>query len=168
MASAANNNNMPNWKASGDFFDVCKCNLLCPCEFAEAPTYGDCVGEVAWYSQNGQYGQTPLDRLNALGVGSFTGALINPPEVSIVCTIIFVRESKMIRPDAVHSRPQSGQPIWYMHGVPCLAGIHSRQGKNFYEDAGGHTKRSIWAMLLITSDVTSHLEAWKCTLRGDR
>ena len=30
----------PQWKASGDWFDVCKCNIPCPCEFAQTPTYG--------------------------------------------------------------------------------------------------------------------------------
>jgi hypothetical protein len=37
-------NNIPQWKASGDWFDVCKCNIPCPCEFAQTPTYGDCDG----------------------------------------------------------------------------------------------------------------------------
>lgn len=37
--------NIPSWKLSGDWFDVCKCNMPCPCEFAQAPTYGDCDGE---------------------------------------------------------------------------------------------------------------------------
>jgi len=33
-------NNIPQWKASGDWFDVCKYNIPCPCEFAQTPTYG--------------------------------------------------------------------------------------------------------------------------------
>jgi hypothetical protein len=37
-------NNIPQWNLSGDWFDVCKCNIPCPCEFAQAPTYGDCNG----------------------------------------------------------------------------------------------------------------------------
>ena len=37
-------NNIPSWKVSGDWFDVCKCNIPCPCEFAQAPTFGDCEG----------------------------------------------------------------------------------------------------------------------------
>jgi hypothetical protein len=57
---ADSNNNIPKWKASGDFFDVCKCNIPCPCEF-EAPTYGDCDGEIVWHIQKGQYGETSLD-----------------------------------------------------------------------------------------------------------
>ena len=32
-------NNIPDWKVSGDWFDVCKCSIPCPCEFAQAPTY---------------------------------------------------------------------------------------------------------------------------------
>ena len=69
----ASNNNIPIWKVSGDFFDVCKCNIPCPCEFAQAPTYGDCDGIMAWHIQKGQYGETSLDGLNVLGLDSFTG-----------------------------------------------------------------------------------------------
>lgn len=64
---------IPNWKVSGDFFDVCQCNIPCPCEFAQAPTYDDCDGIIAWHIKKGQYGETPLDGLNILALGSFTG-----------------------------------------------------------------------------------------------
>jgi hypothetical protein len=66
-------NNIPTWKVSGDFFDVCKCNMPCPCVFAQAPTYGDCDGIMAWHIRKGQYGETSLDGLNLLGLDSFTG-----------------------------------------------------------------------------------------------
>ena len=69
----ASNNNIPIWKVSGDFFDVCKCNIPCPCEFAQAPTYGNCDGIMAWHIREGQYGETSLDGLNVLGLDSFTG-----------------------------------------------------------------------------------------------
>ena len=42
-------NNVPNWKISGGWFDVCKYSIPCPCEFAQAPTYGDCDGVLAWH-----------------------------------------------------------------------------------------------------------------------
>jgi hypothetical protein len=73
LVAAMANSNIPNWKISGDFFDVCKCNMPCPCEFAQAPTYGDCDGILTWHIQKGQYGETSLDGLNVLGLGSFTG-----------------------------------------------------------------------------------------------
>ena len=53
--------------------DVCKCNIPCPCTFAQAPTYGDCAGILVWHIQEGQYSDTVLDGLNVLGIGSFTG-----------------------------------------------------------------------------------------------
>ena len=30
------------WRLAGDWFDVCKCSIPCPCTFAQAPTEGDC------------------------------------------------------------------------------------------------------------------------------
>jgi len=72
-ASGTTTKNVPSWKVSGDWFDVCKCNMPCPCEFAQAPTYGDCAGVLAWHIKKGQYSDTVLDGLNVLGLGSFTG-----------------------------------------------------------------------------------------------
>lgn len=48
-------NNIPKWKASGDWFDVCKCNIACPCEFAQAPTYEECEGILAYHINKGNY-----------------------------------------------------------------------------------------------------------------
>ena len=58
--------NIPKWKVSGDWFDVCKCSIPCPCEFAQTPTYGDCDGVLAYHIKNGDYGKISLDGLNAL------------------------------------------------------------------------------------------------------
>jgi hypothetical protein len=65
---------VPKWKASGDFFDVCSCNIACPCTFAQAPTYGDCEGVLAYHIKNGYYGdETSLDGLNVLALSYFKG-----------------------------------------------------------------------------------------------
>ena len=61
------------WMVSGGWFDVCKCNIPCPCEFAQTPTFGDCDGVLVYHIHKGQYGETPLDGLNVLALGSFTG-----------------------------------------------------------------------------------------------
>jgi hypothetical protein len=71
--TATTQEKVPNWKVSGDWFDVCKCTIPCPCEFAQAPTYGDCDGILAYNIKKGNYGETPLDGLNVLAIGSFTG-----------------------------------------------------------------------------------------------
>jgi hypothetical protein len=65
--------NAPKWTASGDWFDVCKCNVPCPCEFAQAPTYDDCDGVMAYNIKKGSYGETSLDGLNVLALVSFKG-----------------------------------------------------------------------------------------------
>ena len=44
---------VPRWYARGDWFDVCKCNVPCPCTFAQAPSYGDCEGVLAWHIREG-------------------------------------------------------------------------------------------------------------------
>ena len=57
---------IPNWRVSEDWFDVCKCNIPCPCEFAQTPTYEECDGVLAYNIKKGSYGQTVLDGLNIL------------------------------------------------------------------------------------------------------
>ncbi len=64
---------IPQWRAAGDWFDVCKCTIPCPCTFAQAPTYGDCEGILAWHIRNGHYGDVSLDGLNVVALGSFQG-----------------------------------------------------------------------------------------------
>jgi hypothetical protein len=71
--ATTNTNTIPRWKASGDWFDVCKCNIPCPCEFAQAPTYEECDGILAYHIKKGNYGDIPLDDLNVLALGSFKG-----------------------------------------------------------------------------------------------
>jgi hypothetical protein len=70
---AANTTNIPQWKVFGDFLDVCNCNIPCPCTFAQAPTYGECEGVMAYHIKKGYYGNTSLDGLNVVGVDYFKG-----------------------------------------------------------------------------------------------
>jgi hypothetical protein len=63
----------PSWHASGDWFDVCSCDIPCPCEFAQAPTGNHCHGVLAWHVREGRYGEVPLDGLNVVAIGDFEG-----------------------------------------------------------------------------------------------
>ena len=47
---------VPAWHLEGDWFDVCKCTIPCPCTFAQAPSEGDCEGILAWHIGKGHYG----------------------------------------------------------------------------------------------------------------
>ena len=61
------------WSLSGDWFDVCKCNIPCPCTFAQTPSYGDCDGVLVYHIRKGQYGEISLDELNVLALSYFKG-----------------------------------------------------------------------------------------------
>jgi hypothetical protein len=41
---------VPAWRLAGDWFDICSCNIPCPCEFAQAPTNNACTGMLAWHA----------------------------------------------------------------------------------------------------------------------
>lgn len=64
---------VPRWSLRGDWFDVCKCNIPCPCTFAQPPTFGDCDGVLAFHVREGRYGRVRLDGLNLVMVGYFNG-----------------------------------------------------------------------------------------------
>jgi hypothetical protein len=64
---------IPRWNLSGDWFDVCNCNIPCPCIFAQAPSYGDCEGVLAYRIKKGRYGEISLDGLSVLALSYFKG-----------------------------------------------------------------------------------------------
>jgi hypothetical protein len=64
---------VPQWRVAGDWFDVCKCTIPCPCTFAQAPSEGDCEGILAWHIREGHYGDVRLDGLNVVALGYFEG-----------------------------------------------------------------------------------------------
>lgn len=64
---------IPPWHAAGDWFDVCSCNVPCPCVFAQPPTDNACDGILAWHIREGRYGDVELDGLNVLAVSHFQG-----------------------------------------------------------------------------------------------
>ena len=66
-------NDVPDWSMKGDWFDVCSCNVPCPCGFAQAPTNNHCEGVLAYRIREGRYGGVALDGLNVLMLGMFDG-----------------------------------------------------------------------------------------------
>lgn len=64
---------VPQWHATGDWFDVCSCDIPCPCEFAQPPTDNVCQGVLAWHIREGDYGTVPLGGLSVVAIGDFEG-----------------------------------------------------------------------------------------------
>jgi hypothetical protein len=61
------------WHVEGDWFDVCKCSIPCPCTFAQSPSFGDCDGVLAYHIKKGHYNEVSLEGLNLLALGHFEG-----------------------------------------------------------------------------------------------
>jgi hypothetical protein len=88
---------VPKWKTSGDFFDVCSCNIPCPCTFAQTPTYGDCETVLAYHIKNGYYGETSLDGLNVLALSYFKGNIGAGETKSSIASFVDERANRQQR-----------------------------------------------------------------------
>ena len=54
------------WQISGDYFEACSCDSVCPCPtsgMAARPTKGACDVGLVFHVERGQYGGTKLDGL---------------------------------------------------------------------------------------------------------
>jgi hypothetical protein len=60
------------WRISGDYFENCNCDVLCPCvasplgPLAAQPTGGACEAPLAFHIDSGAYGDVQLEGLNAV------------------------------------------------------------------------------------------------------
>jgi hypothetical protein len=68
----------PAWSATGDYFETCTCDYLCPClssNLTAPPTKGDCVFAFAFRVDQGRFGEVPLDGLCFALAGVAPGAM---------------------------------------------------------------------------------------------
>jgi hypothetical protein len=57
----------PEWKISGDYFEACSCDSVCPCPtsgMAARPTQGSCDAGLVFHVERGSHGATRLDGLS--------------------------------------------------------------------------------------------------------
>src|SRR5437868_4196338 len=57
----------PNWQLSGDYFETCSCDYVCPCvltNMAGRPTNGDCNFAMVFEIDRGELNNVKLDGLN--------------------------------------------------------------------------------------------------------
>jgi hypothetical protein len=74
---------IPRWHVKGDWFDVCRCSIPCPCTFAQPPTFEECDGVLAWHVREGRYGDVVLNGLNVLALAYFKGNVWTGAKVSL-------------------------------------------------------------------------------------
>ena len=69
----------PTWKISGDYFEACSCDSVCPCPtsgLAARPTQGYCDAGLVFHVERGVYGATKLDGLSFAVLLHTPGAMI--------------------------------------------------------------------------------------------
>jgi len=69
------------WQLSGDYFENCNCDVVCPCLVSTAapltskPTQGTCDVALVFHIDKGRYDQVSLDGLNVAVVGRAPGPM---------------------------------------------------------------------------------------------
>ena len=69
------------WELSGDYFENCNCNVVCPCLVSPAapltarPTQGACDVALVFHIDKGKYGDQSLDGLNMAVVAHTPGPM---------------------------------------------------------------------------------------------
>ena len=66
------------WELTGEYFETCSCDYLCPCIFTNLsgkPTKGWCVFAMVFQIQRGRFGSEALDGLSFAVVGRTPGTL---------------------------------------------------------------------------------------------
>jgi len=69
------------WQLSGDYFENCNCNVVCPClvspgaPMTARPTQGVCDVALFFHIDKGSYGSTALDGLNVAVIAHTPGAM---------------------------------------------------------------------------------------------
>jgi hypothetical protein len=64
------------WRVTGSYFESCNCDAICPCRRTGGAdggrsTHGLCDFALSWWVDKGNYGETELDGLAAVMVGSY-------------------------------------------------------------------------------------------------
>ena len=116
---------IPGWQLAGDWFDVCSCDIPCPCEFAQAPTNNHCEGVLAWHIREGHFGDVRLDGLNVLALGGFDGNLWAGDTKAIMGMYLDDRadESQLEALQAIFGGQAGGWPAGFAELVGEMRGV---------------------------------------------
>src|SRR5204863_174572 len=72
---------MTQWQLTGDYFENCNCDVVCPCLFSPSPpltatpTQGACEVAFAFHVDQGRFGDVPLDGLNVAMIARSPGPM---------------------------------------------------------------------------------------------
>ncbi|MGQ0466919.1 MAG: DUF1326 domain-containing protein [Sporichthyaceae bacterium] len=92
---------VPTWSIQGDWFDVCSCNIACPCEFAQPPTGNQCNAVLAYRINSGHFGDVDMGDLNVLVIFRFTGDLWGGAASDVTCGLLIDDRATEVQMNAI-------------------------------------------------------------------
>src|SRR5438445_134984 len=69
------------WSISGEYFETCSCDVVCPCEISPGgfltamPDNGYCNVVLVFHLNEGRFGEVDLSNLNVIMVARATGPM---------------------------------------------------------------------------------------------
>jgi hypothetical protein len=118
---------IPSWQLKGEWFDVCRCAIPCPCTFAQAPTFEHCEGTMAYHVRDGRYGDVALDGLNVIILNcGFTGNAWADPNVKVAVGMFLDERADEHQREAlqmIFSGEAGGWPAQFAQLIDDMRGI---------------------------------------------
>ncbi|MGQ0845139.1 MAG: DUF1326 domain-containing protein [Sporichthyaceae bacterium] len=117
---------VPTWSLKGDWFDVCSCNIACPCEFAQPPTNNKCQAVLAYRINSGHFGDTDMAGLNVLGIFRFEGDLWGGAASNVTCGLLVddrASEAQMAAIGAIWGGAAGGWPGAFAQNIGDFRGV---------------------------------------------
>jgi hypothetical protein len=116
---------VPSWTLQGDWFDVCTCNVPCPCTFAQAPTDNKCTAMFAYRITGGRYGDTDLAGLNVGAVVRFEGNVWGGETKATVGLLVDDRadDAQMAALGAIFGGAAGGWPAMFASLIGDFRGV---------------------------------------------
>ena len=118
----------PAWKVSGQYYETCSCDFVCPClsgQMAVRPTQGWCTFAMAFKIERGNFGAVALDDLGFIVLGRTPDEMIKGNwTVGVVADERATAEQR----DAITAiaSGQAGGPMAALGGlVGAFAGVES-------------------------------------------
>lgn len=139
-----------NWHMRGEVMEACSCLTTCPCNFGSDPTSLPCEAVLGWRIEQGNYGETRLDNLNAVFYARMPGNIFQGNWTAG----IYLDERADQRQAAALGTIFSGQA----GGWPALLGalianpLAPRQAPIHFEAAGGEVRITVAGLLEVGTE----------------
>ncbi|MFD0985748.1 DUF1326 domain-containing protein [Methyloligella solikamskensis] len=137
---------IPEWRISGEWFDVCSCNAPCPCTMAQAPTYDQCDFLFAYRINEGFYGSTAMKGLKVVMLANLEGNVWDGGPVK--ACVFFDASADDAQKEALEAIFTGKAGGWMKQFIPAVREV---TGVEFAE---------------IAVEIDSDLERWKVSIPG--